>query len=173
MCWTLPVLKPRARSAAALLLSAGLVLSASGCAPSKAPPANAGGTGIRISTNTPQGVRAKQVMDMLNSDWPIGAPGVRTLAAPDQVDYVATVMDGMWWERPYTVAGADVGAGTATLHLVTSYGARQDIDIHTNDATAFALGRAMIAIIENYQNDDNTVTVPEALRPYLAGREVL
>lgn len=135
MCWTLPVLKPRARSAAALLLSAGLVLSASGCAPSTAPPANAGGTGIRISTNTPQGVRAKQVMDMLNSDWPIGAPGVRTLAAPDQVDYVATVMDGMWWERPYTVAGVDVGAGTATLHLVTSYGARQDIDIHTNDAT--------------------------------------
>ena len=135
MCWTLPVLKPRARSAAALLLSAGLVLSASGCAPSAAPPANAGDTGIRISTNTPQGVRAKQVMDMLNSDWPIGAPGVRTLAAPDQVDYVATVMDGMWWERPYTVAGVDVGAGTATLHLVTSYGARQDIEIHTNDAT--------------------------------------
>ena len=45
--------------------------------------------------------------------------------------------------------------------------------IHTNDATAFALGRAMIAIIENYQNDDNTVTVPEALRSYLVGREVL
>ena len=45
--------------------------------------------------------------------------------------------------------------------------------VHTNDATAFALGRAMIAIIENYQNEDGTVTVPEALRPYLGGREVL
>ncbi len=44
---------------------------------------------------------------------------------------------------------------------------------HTNDATAFALGRAMIAIIENYQNEDGTVTVPEVLRGYLGGRELL
>ena len=45
--------------------------------------------------------------------------------------------------------------------------------VHTNDATAFALGRTMIAIIENYQHEDNTVTVPEVLRPYLGGREVI
>lgn len=45
--------------------------------------------------------------------------------------------------------------------------------LHTNDATAFALGRAMIAIIENYQNEDGTVTVPEVLRNYLGGREIL
>lgn len=45
--------------------------------------------------------------------------------------------------------------------------------IHTNDATAFALGRAMIAIIENGQQEDGTITVPEALRPYLGGKEVL
>ena len=45
--------------------------------------------------------------------------------------------------------------------------------VHTNDATAFALGRAMVAIIENYQNEDGSVTVPEVLRPYLGGREVL
>ena len=45
--------------------------------------------------------------------------------------------------------------------------------IHTNDATAFALGRAMVAIIENYQTADGNVTVPEALRPYLGGRTQL
>lgn len=44
---------------------------------------------------------------------------------------------------------------------------------HTNDATAFALGRIMIAIIENNQQEDGTVVVPEVLRPYLGGREVL
>lgn len=44
---------------------------------------------------------------------------------------------------------------------------------HTNDATAFALGRAMIAIIENGQQADGTVTIPAVLRPYLAGRAVL
>lgn len=45
--------------------------------------------------------------------------------------------------------------------------------LHTNDATAFALGRAMIAIIENYQNEDGTVRVPDVLRPYLGGKEIL
>jgi seryl-tRNA synthetase len=45
--------------------------------------------------------------------------------------------------------------------------------IHTNDATAFALGRAMIAIIENNQNKDGTVTVPVALRGYIGNKEVL
>ncbi len=45
--------------------------------------------------------------------------------------------------------------------------------MHTNDATAFAMSRAPIAIIENYQNQDGTVTVPEVLRPYLGGRDEL
>ncbi len=44
---------------------------------------------------------------------------------------------------------------------------------HTNDATAFALGRIMIAIIENNQQEDGTVVVPEVLRPYLGGRAAL
>jgi seryl-tRNA synthetase len=45
--------------------------------------------------------------------------------------------------------------------------------VHTNDATAFALGRIMAAIIENYQTDDGSVRVPDALKPYLNGREIL
>lgn len=44
--------------------------------------------------------------------------------------------------------------------------------IHTNDATAFACGRALIAIIENYQNEDGTVKVPEVLVPYI-GKKVI
>jgi seryl-tRNA synthetase len=39
--------------------------------------------------------------------------------------------------------------------------------VHTNDATAFALGRTMIAIIENYQTADGNVKVPEVLRPFM------
>ncbi|MGK2896322.1 MAG: serine--tRNA ligase [Candidatus Saccharimonadales bacterium] len=45
--------------------------------------------------------------------------------------------------------------------------------IHTNDATAFALGRAMVAIIENYQTADGDVVIPEVLRPYLGSRDRL
>ena len=45
--------------------------------------------------------------------------------------------------------------------------------IHTNDATAFALGRIMIAIIENNQTADGQVNVPKVLQPYLGGRTIL
>ncbi len=45
--------------------------------------------------------------------------------------------------------------------------------VHTNDATAFALGRTMIAIIENYQTANGGVRIPEVLRPYMGNREVL
>jgi len=90
--------------------------------------------GAHIQTNTPPGLRAKQTVDMLNSDWPIGVPGVSTLAAAPQVDDIAFVMDKMWWDRPFTVSGIDYGAGQATLHLLTSYGVGQDIEMRTNDA---------------------------------------
>lgn len=39
--------------------------------------------------------------------------------------------------------------------------------VHTNDATAFALGRTLIAIIENNQQEDGTIAVPEVLQPYM------
>lgn len=45
--------------------------------------------------------------------------------------------------------------------------------VHTNDATAFALSRAPIAIIENYQLADGKVRVPDALVPFLGGKTLL
>jgi len=45
--------------------------------------------------------------------------------------------------------------------------------VHMNDATAFAIGRTLIAIMENYQQADGSIVVPEALRPYMGGREKL
>jgi len=45
--------------------------------------------------------------------------------------------------------------------------------LHTLNGSALAVGRTLIAILENYQCDDGTVVVPEALRPYLGGLERL
>jgi seryl-tRNA synthetase len=45
--------------------------------------------------------------------------------------------------------------------------------VHTLNGSGLAIPRVMVAIFEYYQNDDGTVTVPEALRPYLGGREVI
>ena len=38
---------------------------------------------------------------------------------------------------------------------------------HTLNGTAFAMGRMLIAILENYQQKDGTVKVPKVLRPYM------
>ena len=45
--------------------------------------------------------------------------------------------------------------------------------VHTLNGSGLAVGRTMAAIMENYQNADGSVTVPEALRPYMGGIEVI
>jgi seryl-tRNA synthetase len=45
--------------------------------------------------------------------------------------------------------------------------------VHTLNASGVALPRIMVAILEYYQNEDGTVTVPGALRPYLDGQDVI
>ncbi len=46
--------------------------------------------------------------------------------------------------------------------------AKQARYVHTLNGSALAVGRTMVAILENYQNDDGSVTIPEALRPYMS-----
>ena len=45
--------------------------------------------------------------------------------------------------------------------------------VHTLNGSGLAAGRTMAAILENYQNEDGSVTVPEALVPYMGGVEVI
>ena len=45
--------------------------------------------------------------------------------------------------------------------------------VHTLNGSGLAVGRTMAAIMENYQNADGSITVPEALRPYMGGVEVI
>ena len=119
-----------------LVLTAGAALVMAlvpGCAPSPAPHANAANAGPRIDKGTPPGLRAQQTMDMLNSDWPIGPVGVGTLAASEKVESVEATMEALWWERPFTLDSVEITASVATLHLTSSYGARQDLRIHTDD----------------------------------------
>lgn len=43
--------------------------------------------------------------------------------------------------------------------------------LHTLNGTAVAMARTLVAIIENYQNADGSITIPEVLRPYFGGRD--
>ncbi len=45
--------------------------------------------------------------------------------------------------------------------------------VHTLNGSGLAVGRTLVAVLENYQNADGSVTVPEVLRPYMGGLEVL
>ncbi|HEX5462513.1 MAG TPA: serine--tRNA ligase [Steroidobacteraceae bacterium] len=45
--------------------------------------------------------------------------------------------------------------------------------VHTLNGSGLAVGRTLVAVLENYQNADGTVTVPQALRPYMGGLEKL
>lgn len=45
--------------------------------------------------------------------------------------------------------------------------------VHTLNGSGLAVGRALVAVLENYQQADGSVVVPEALRPYMGGLEVI
>lgn len=45
--------------------------------------------------------------------------------------------------------------------------------VHTLNGSGLAVGRTLVAVLENYQNADGSITVPEALRPYMGGQSVL
>lgn len=44
-----------------------------------------------------------------------------------------------------------------------------NIFVHTLNGSGLAVGRTLVAVLENYQNSDGSVTVPQALRPYIGG----
>ena len=43
--------------------------------------------------------------------------------------------------------------------------------VHTLNGSGLAIGRTLIAVLENYQNEDGSVAVPEVLRPYMRGKD--
>ena len=45
--------------------------------------------------------------------------------------------------------------------------------VHTLNGSGLAVGRTLIAVLENYQNEDGSVTIPDALRPYMRGVETI
>lgn len=45
--------------------------------------------------------------------------------------------------------------------------------VHTLNGSGLAVGRTLVAVLENYQNTDGSITVPEVLRPYMSGVDVI
>ena len=60
----------------------------------------------------------------------------------------------------------DYQARRAAIRFKRGQGEKAQL-VHTLNGSGVAIGRTVAAILENYQNEDGTVTVPEALRPYM------
>jgi len=70
---------------------------------------------------------------------------------------------------------ADLNTSFQSRRLNTRY-KREDgtlEHVHMNDATLFAIGRVMIAIMENYQQEDGSIRVPDVLQKYLGNKQVI
>jgi seryl-tRNA synthetase len=45
--------------------------------------------------------------------------------------------------------------------------------VHTLNGSGLAVGRTLIAVLENYQQRDGSIQIPEALQPYMGGQEII
>lgn len=96
----------------------------------------------------------------------LGAPAAKKF----DLEYWSPV-DGMYRELTSCSNCTDFQARNLNIRVRRADGKVQTV--HTLNGTAVSLARSLIAVIENYQNEDGTLTVPEVLRPYIGGREVL
>jgi seryl-tRNA synthetase len=77
-----------------------------------------------------------------------------------------------WLEVSSCANFGDYQARRANIRYRPAPGARPEF-VHTLNGSGLALPRVMIAIMENYQQADGSIVVPQVLRPYMGGREVI
>ncbi|MEP6757116.1 MAG: serine--tRNA ligase [Chthonomonadales bacterium] len=79
---------------------------------------------------------------------------------------------GEWLEVSSCSNFTDFQARRANIRFRREAGSKPEF-VHTLNGSGLALPRVMIAVLENYQNADGSVTIPTVLRPYLHGLETL
>ena len=79
---------------------------------------------------------------------------------------------GEWLEVSSCSNCGDFQARRANVRFRREKGARPEYP-HTLNGSGLALPRTLIAVLENYQQADGSVIVPDVLRPYMGGAEVI
>jgi seryl-tRNA synthetase len=79
---------------------------------------------------------------------------------------------GEWLEVSSCANFGDYQARRANIRYRPAAGARPEF-VHTLNGSGLALPRVMIAILENYQQADGSIVVPEVLRPYMGGIDLI
>jgi seryl-tRNA synthetase len=79
---------------------------------------------------------------------------------------------GEWLEVSSCSTCSDFQARRASIRFRAEKGGKPEF-VHTLNGSGLALPRTMIAVLENYQQEDGSVVLPEVLRPYMAGLDVI
>ncbi len=115
----------------------------------------------------------EHLMQSLGLPYQVVAICTGDMGKPDQRQFdIETWMPGQDTYRETQTSDYMGGYQARRLNTRIKNKAGELTHVHMNDATAFAIGRTLIAIIENYQQADGTIKVPEALVPYV-GKTVL
>jgi len=116
----------------------------------------------------------EHLMQMLKLPYQVMIISTGDMGGPDQRQFdIETWMPGQNTYRETQTSDYMGGYQARRLNSRIKRADGTTEPVHMNDATAFAIGRTLIAIMENYQEADGTIAVPEALRPYMGGREKL
>ena len=110
----------------------------------------------------------EHVLQTLNLPYQVVAVCTGDMGFPDtrQID-IETWMPGQNKYRETHSADSTGGFQSRRLNTRVRRADGKIEPVHMNDATVVAIGRTLIAIIENYQQEDGTIKIPEALKKYL------
>ena len=114
----------------------------------------------------------EHLMQQLNLPYQVVAVCTGDMGGPDirQID-IETWMPGQDTYRETHSADLMGEYQTRRLGTKVKRESGEKEFVHTNDATAFAIGRTLIAIIENNQREDGSIGIPEVLRKHIGGAE--
>ena len=114
------------------------------------------------------------ILKQLNLPYQVVAVCTGDMGFPDtrQID-IETWMPGQNKYRETHSADSTGGFQSRRLNTRVRRADGKIEPVHMNDATVIAIGRTLIAILENYQQADGSVKIPEVLRKYLGGKEFI
>ncbi len=107
-----------------------------------------------------------QIID--TPSWDLGAPAARKF---DIEAWMPGRGDGEYGEVTSTSNCTDYQARSLNIKCKSADGKTRHL--HTLNGTAVAVSRAIVAILENYQNEDGSVRIPDVLQPYMMGCKVI
>ncbi len=114
----------------------------------------------------------ERLMQLLGLHYQVVAICTGDMGFPDQRQFdIETWMPGQDTYRETQTSDYVGGFQARRLNAKVKRADGTSEPMHMNDATAYAIGRTLIAILETYQNEDGSVTVPEVLRPWMGGKD--